>query len=124
MSKQQYESCIEACNECAVACDFCAASCLQEQDVKAMARCIALDMDCAQVCRLASSTMARDSEFASMICQMCAEICEACGEECARHQMSHCQECAQACRRCAAECRRMAGMQAGASSGVRAAAGH
>lgn len=123
MAHEQYQSCIEACNECAVACDHCATSCLQEQDVKAMARCIAMDMDCAQICRLAASYMARGSEFASALCQMCAEVCEACGEECAKHQMSHCQECAQACRRCAAECRRMAGMGTaaqGAGSGMSA----
>lgn len=45
--QQQHQSCIEACNDCADACDMCAAACLQEQDVKAMARCIALDIDCA-----------------------------------------------------------------------------
>jgi hypothetical protein len=108
MAHQQYAPCIEACNACAVACDHCAASCLQEPDVKMVARCIALDMDCAQICRLAAAYMARGSEFAAAVCQACAEVCQACGDECARHQMSHCQECAAACRRCADECRRMA----------------
>jgi len=122
MAMQQYESCIEACNSCAEACDFCAASCLQEQDVKAMARCIALDMDCAQICRMAAAYMARGSEFADVICQFCAEICEACGDECAKHQMQHCQECAQACRRCADECRRMAGGATGSHRGMGAGA--
>lgn len=107
MTKQEFASCIEACNACADACDFCAASCLQEQDVKMMARCIALDMDCAQICRLAAGYMARGSENAKAICQQCADICQACGDECGKHQMSHCQECAAACRRCADECRRM-----------------
>ncbi|RYZ27031.1 MAG: four-helix bundle copper-binding protein, partial [Sphingobacteriales bacterium] len=55
MPNQQFASCIEACYSCAAACDFCAASCLQEEDVKMMARCIAMDMDCAQICRLAAS---------------------------------------------------------------------
>jgi hypothetical protein len=109
MPNQQYESCIEACNACADACDFCAASCLKEPDPKAMARCIALDMDCAQICRLAAGYMARGSEFAGAICQACADVCDACGDECAKFQMAHCQECAQACRRCADECRHMAG---------------
>ena len=110
MAQQQYQSCIDACNACADACDFCAASCLQEQDIKAMARCIALDMDCAQICRMAASYMARGSEFSATVCQMCAEICDSCADECAKHPMAHCQECAEACRRCAEECRRMAGM--------------
>lgn len=119
MAHEQYQSCIEACNECADTCDHCAVACLQEQDVKMMARCIALDMDCAQICRLAASTMARGSEFASAVCQLCAEICDACGDECAKHtQMQHCQECAQACRRCADECRRMAGSGKGVQTSM------
>jgi hypothetical protein len=82
--QQQFDSCIDASNACAVACDFCAASCLKENDVTMMARCIALNMDCAQICRMAASCMARGSEFASVLCQMCADICDACGDECRR----------------------------------------
>lgn len=108
MSHQKFKSCIDACYACAAACDHCATACLQEQDVKMMARCIALDMDCADVCRMAAAYMARGSELAKAICQLCAEVCQACGDECAKHQMGHCQECAQACHRCADECRRMA----------------
>lgn len=122
MAHQQYESCIEACNVCADVCDHCAASCLQENDVKMMARCIALDMDCSQICRLAASYMARGSEFVTAICHLCAEMCEACADECAKHQAQHCQECAQACRRCADECRRIASSGAGARSGTGAGA--
>lgn len=108
MPHQQFQSCIEACNACAVACEHCAASCLKEQDVKMMARCIALDLDCAQICRTAAAFMARGSEYAKAICRLCADICEACGAECAKHPADHCQECAAACRSCAQECRRMA----------------
>ena len=107
MSHEQFQSCIDACYECATACDHCAASCLKEKDVKMMARCIALDIDCAEYCRLAAAFMARGSEHAAEICTTCAEICEKCGEECGKHQMAHCQECAEACRRCAEECRAM-----------------
>jgi hypothetical protein len=125
MAHQQFEACIDACNACAAACDHCAIACLQEPDPKAMARCIALDMDCAQICRLAAAFMARGSELAARICQVCAEVCDVCGEECAKHQTSHCQACAQACRECAEECRSMASSQhagrhpAGAGSSVR-----
>jgi hypothetical protein len=101
------QSCIDACNACAIACDHCAASCLQEKDVKMMARCIALDIDCAEICRLASAYMGRGSELAAQLCATCADVCETCGEECARHDMDHCKACAEACRRCAEECRRM-----------------
>jgi hypothetical protein len=113
---EQFKSCIDACNACAEACGHCAASCLKEPDVKAMARCIALDIDCAEICRLATAYMSRASECAQDICALCAEVCEACGEECAKHQkMEHCRQCAKACHRCAEECRRMAGAQARAT---------
>jgi hypothetical protein len=102
------QACIEACNACADACDFCSTSCLQEQDVKMMARCIALDMDCAALCRLAAGYMSRGSEFAKALCLQCAQVCQACGEECGKHQMDHCQACAKACLKCADECERMA----------------
>ena len=110
MPHEQFKSCIDACNRCAEACDHCAASCLREPDVKAMTRCIALDVDCAQICRLAAGYMSRASECARDLCALCAEVCEACGDECAKHQkMEHCRQCAEACRHCAEECRRMAG---------------
>ena len=83
MPHEQFKSCIDACFACAEACDHCAASCLQEKDVKAMARCIALDIDCAEICRLAAGYMSRGSECARDLCALCAQVCETCGEECA-----------------------------------------
>ncbi|WP_291126207.1 four-helix bundle copper-binding protein [Hydrogenophaga sp.] len=56
MSHETYAACIEACNACAAACNHCAASCLAEQEVKMMAKCIALDIDCVEICQLASAT--------------------------------------------------------------------
>lgn len=103
------QSCIEACYSCAATCDTCASSCLQEEDVKMMAKCIALDVDCAEICRLAAGYMARGSRLANSICKACAEVCDACAEECAKHEAQHCKDCADTCRRCAQECRSMAG---------------
>jgi hypothetical protein len=124
MARSQYDSCIEACNACAIACDHCAVACLHEPDPKPMARCIALDMDCAAACRLAVSYMARDSALAGALCAFCADVCEACGAECARHdKMAHCRECAEACSRCADECRRMAA-KAPADGGGKGATRH
>ncbi len=111
MAYEQFQTCIDACNDCANECEHCSAACLNEDDIKMMVRCIKLDMDCAQICRLAACTMARGSEFATAICNLCAEICDACEEECAQHQVEHCQRCAEACNRCAAECRRMSGSE-------------
>ena len=109
MAQLKFQECIDACNACADTCDYCSTACLAEDDVKMMARCIALDIDCAQICRLAAACMARGSEFAAAVCGQCAQICQACGDECAKHQTEHCQQCAQACRRCADACRAMAG---------------
>jgi len=121
MNSASFNSCITACNDGAVACDRCAAECLTESDVAKMARCIQLDMDCAQICRLAVSYMCRGSEFAADLCDVCADICEACAQECAKHPMGHCQDCAKACRRCAEECRRMTSEQMRKQSGQRPA---
>ena len=108
MDQLKFQDCIDACNRCADACDNCAASCLREEDVKAMARCIALDMDCAQVCRTAAALMARGSDHAAALCRVCETVCRACAAECGQHQMDHCQQCAQACRECADACAKMA----------------
>jgi hypothetical protein len=105
---EKYQSCIQACYACALECNHCLIACLQENDVKMMARCIALDLDCAEMCTLAAGAMARDSQVAGAICAACAAVCEACGEECARHAHDHCRRCAAACRQCAQECRQMA----------------
>lgn len=51
MLNQKFKDCIDACVACAVACSHCATSCLQEEDVKMMAKCIQLDMECAAICR-------------------------------------------------------------------------
>ena len=103
-----YMSCINACRSCATACHQCFAECLKEEDVTMMARCIALDVDCAAVCSFAANAMARNSEHAKAICALCAEICSACGNECEKHQAEHCKSCATACHKCAQECAAMA----------------
>lgn len=108
MTSSNMQSCIDACNACATACDHCAAMCLTEDDVKAMARCIANDMDCAQLCRTAAGLMARNSAHAAAICALCEAACNACAAECGSHDMDHCQQCAAACRACAAACAQMA----------------
>lgn len=114
MPHKQFQSCIDACNACAIACGHCAASCLKEKDVQAMTRCIALDTDCAEICRTAVAYMSRGSECIGTICEACADVCESCAEECEKHKaMEHCRQCAEACRRCAEECRRMASAHPG-----------
>lgn len=108
MSHQKYQSCIAACSACAVECYHCASACLNEQDVKMLARCIQLNNDCGAICLLAVQAMASGSEYANQICKLCAEICTACAEECEKNaNMEHCKICAAACRKCATECNNM-----------------
>ena len=107
MLHPQIESCINACHACALACDRCAAACLHEANVSAMANCIALDIDCSEICRVAMASMARGSMAAPAICEACAKVCERCQEECDKYQMDHCRACAEACRQCLVECRAM-----------------
>lgn len=110
MPHQIYAACIEACNACSVACNHCAAACLKEPELPAMAACIALDMDCAQMCTFTAGALARGSSQSQAICKLCAEFCQACGGECGKHDHAHCQACATACHQCAEECRKLAAM--------------
>ncbi|MFA9439245.1 four-helix bundle copper-binding protein [Uliginosibacterium sp. sgz301328] len=106
MSETPFLTTITACNACATACDECVSGCLLEEDAQYMALCIQLDLDCAGMCRLAASALARQSPAVGVICETCARVCDLCAEECARHDMDHCQLCASACRDCAEACRR------------------
>lgn len=105
-TSSKYQSVIQALNACAAACDHCYDACLQEQDIKMMARCIRLDRDCSEICKLTASALSRNSEVAKTLLQACADICRECGIECASHQkMDHCRECAEACKACEEACR-------------------
>ncbi|MBA2563555.1 MAG: four-helix bundle copper-binding protein [Chitinophagaceae bacterium] len=107
MSHEQNKGLLDALNNCAAECNHCATACLDEQDVKMLARCIKLDIDCADICMLTASYVARGSEHAEHLKKECAEICNACAEECEKHAkmgMEHCRKCAEACRKCAEAC--------------------
>ena len=105
MSHEQNKSLLEALSNCAAECNHCATACLREKDVKMLARCITLDTDCAEICRITASFVARGSEHADHLLHECAEICNACAEECEKHShMDHCKKCAEVCRKCADAC--------------------
>jgi len=103
-----YDNCMAACDACAHACDACTAGCLAEPDVHKLATCIALDIECAQLCRFASGAMARRSVLVPLVCALCAHACDLCAAECLQHTHEHCRRCALACDTCAAMCRAMA----------------
>lgn len=101
----QYQPVIQALNACWAACDHCYNACFQQEDLSMMARCIRLDRDCAGICQLTASALARNSEVAKNLLQACVDICQACGTECARHSHhEHCRQCAEACQACAEAC--------------------
>lgn len=105
MSHENHKNLLNALNECAIECSHCASDCLEVEDAKSLAKCIKLNLDCAEICRLAISFIARGSEHADHILKECADICEACAMECEKHtHLAHCKKCAEACRKCAKEC--------------------
>ena len=105
MAHQQNKQLMGALNNCAAECNHCATACLDEQDVKMLAKCIKLDIDCADICTLTATLIARGSEHAGHLKKECAEICNACAAECEKHtHMAHCKTCAEACRACAQAC--------------------
>lgn len=101
----------EALTECIIACQKCANACLNEENVKKMARCIKTDLDCAAICNVTLELAIRDSDILDKQLEVCAEICRICAEECEMHAkngMQHCKECAEACRRCEEACQQVA----------------
>ena len=107
MAHEKNHLLLEALNNCAAECNHCTIACLDEEDVKMLTRCIKLDIDCADICQLTASFVARGSEHAIHLMKECAEICEACAQSC--EQIDGMEECARVCRECAESCRRMSG---------------
>lgn len=102
---------IDALNECAATCTQCADACLAEDDVAAMAKCIRLDLDCADICATTGRVVSRQTEYDANVTrallEACATACKSCGDECSGHaeKMQHCKVCAESCRRCEQACR-------------------
>ena len=108
MAHEKNRELLDALNNCVAECNHCAVACLDEQDVRMLSRCIKINIDCADICQIASSLIARGSEHASHLLKECADICEACAEECEKHShLEHCKKCAEACRKCAEACAQM-----------------
>lgn len=103
--------CLDACFECTQSCTSCADACLSEPDVPSLARCITLNLDCADICDATGRTLLRqtqgDAQLLRAQVEACAEACRVCAEECERHAamgMEHCRLCAESCRACAEAC--------------------
>lgn len=101
---------IDACLNCVQSCTSCADANLVEADVGEMRACIALCLDCADVCDLVARILSRpaqsDHVVVHRLLQACVRECTLCAEECARHaeHHRHCAVCAKACRACVVAC--------------------
>ena len=105
MSHKKHQQTIAALNACVAECNHCTTACLDEQDVKMLTKCIKLDIDCAEICSLTASLLARGSEHGEHLKKECAEVCAACATECEKHaHMEHCKKCAEVCWACAQAC--------------------
>jgi len=104
MRNHDHSALIQQLLDCALACENCAAACLQEENVKDMAKCIGFDIDCADMCFQAARLLQRNSEVGHQYLVLCEEICRICGNECGMHQNDHCQHCAALCQACAEAC--------------------
>ena len=102
---------IEACYQCHQACLACADACLGESMPGEVARCIRLNLDCADVSLAAGSVLIRPTvqhRVADALLRACIAACEFAEEECARHAATHphCEVCRQACEACREACGR------------------
>ena len=114
VDRELFVRCIEACSDCAEACTQCADDCLIEENVKELATCIRLNLDCTDVCtttgRVVSRRTGYDANVTRAVLQACIATCRSCGDECehhARHGMEHCRVCAEECRRCEQACQEL-----------------
>lgn len=101
---------IEECYSCAQSCTSCADACLGEENVGALAQCIRLNLDCADICnitgRIATRRTGSDQEVIHRMLNTCATACRLCADECETHAKmhAHCRICAAACRACMKAC--------------------
>ena len=107
----QLAATIDALSDCAQACTACADACIGEGDMQMLARCVRLNLDCADVCeatgRILSRQTATETQMLRTIVQACVEACGLCAEECENHSehgIEHCRMCAEACRCCEQAC--------------------
>jgi hypothetical protein len=98
------EKVIEELYTCSSACDNCHRACMEEPNKDELIRCMMLDKECLEICRLTGSLLDENSENGEKFLNLCIEICHSCAEECRKHSHEHCRLCAEACERCAQVC--------------------
>lgn len=107
------ERCLQACMVCQVVCLSCADACLSEQQVDTLRACIAVELDCADICGATAAVLLRFNRTGAQPLQAqvaaCAQACRSCAQECRKHadMHEHCRICADACQRCYDACEGM-----------------
>ena len=103
------QACARSCLECQNACEACAGDCLASADMMEVTQeAVRRALDCAELCGLCATLLARKSDLYVAACALCAAACERCAAECQKHDLPACQRCAAACRSAAESCRKMA----------------
>lgn len=91
---------------CAAQCVHCYDACRIDKEKDKLERCMMLDKDCEDICRLTAQVLERSSENSSLFLELCSQICTKCAEECDKHShLEHCKKCAEVCHKCAEMCR-------------------
>ena len=87
---------IDCCLECVQACTACADACLGEGNAEMLARCIRLDLDCADICdataKILSRQVAFEPEMAQPVVDACARAVKLCGDNQPRRERDHVRE--------------------------------
>ncbi|EMG36970.1 hypothetical protein PCS_02249 [Desulfocurvibacter africanus PCS] len=115
MDRESLVRCIEACYECAQTCAMCADACLAEDEVKRLARCIRLDLDCMDICVATGNALSRQVGVEPAIqraqVEACMEACRVCADECDKHAKmhEHCRICSEMCDTCKNACKVLLG---------------
>lgn len=107
---ERSKTCIESCTDCSRVCTQTVMHCLGQGGKHTETPHIRLMLDCAEICKLSAVFMARGSDYANKLCELCAEICEQCADSCEAlaEDDEVMQHCADVCRQCARDCRAMA----------------
>lgn len=104
---------VEMLEDCANTCSQCADACLSEDDIAPLAKCIRLNLDCADLCTATAAVLSRQTEYDANVTrpalQACIAVCRSCGDECEAHasHMEHCRICAEVCRSCEQSCQEL-----------------
>jgi hypothetical protein len=97
--------------DCAQTCTVCADACLGEENLAELRKCIALNLDCADICSalgaIALRRLASQDNILRLMLQVCADACQSCADECGLHAAmhKHCRICEAVCRECERACR-------------------